>query len=79
MALFDFVGFYKTAREQEQKERHYQAWCSLLPHMTKENYMSFEELHDLLSGKNIDTRPASEILDEVEEIRRTLNNGNLTV
>lgn len=77
MSLKEFHAFYRKAQEQERKENLYLAWCSLLPHMDKDHYMTFQQYYDHCTGRDIDRRPQGEILAEVDEIRRKLH-GNVT-
>ena len=41
-----------------------------LPNMTKENYLSFDQYVDRVTGRNIDKRPVSECMAEIEEIKK---------
>jgi hypothetical protein len=63
-------GFCKIilkAIEGEDKENHRQEWLALLPTMiTHGKYVSFKEYYDKVTGKNIDMRPAEEIIAEID-------------
>lgn len=54
------------------------AYCQYLPYMDKKTFISFEDYHKTCTGENIDKRPASEIMAEVEAIRREID-GNITI
>lgn len=58
------------AREKERENRFFLQWVVQLPNMTKETYMSFESYVDKVTGRNIDTRPVSECMAELEEIKK---------
>ena len=58
------------AREKEKENRYFLQWVVQLPNMTKENYISFESYIDKVTGRNIDQRPVSECMEEIEEIKK---------
>ena len=58
------------AREKEQENRFFLQWVVQLPHMTKETYVSFDSYVDKVTGRNIDKRPVSECMEELEEIKK---------
>lgn len=58
------------AREKEQENRFFLQWVVQLPNMTKENYVSFDSYVDRVTGRNIDNRPVSECMAELEEIKK---------
>lgn len=60
----------KTAEEKEKENRYFLQWVVQLPHMGKENFISFDAYVDRLTGRNIDQRPTSEIMAEIEEIEK---------
>lgn len=60
----------EKAREKEREKRFFVQWVVQLPKMTKETYMSFESYVDKVTGRNIDTRPVSECMEELEEIKK---------
>lgn len=61
------------AIEKEKENRFFLQWLVQLPNMTKETYMSFESYMDQVTGRNIDTRPVSECMKEIEEIKKIFN------
>lgn len=58
------------AREKEKENRFFLQWVVQLPHMTKENFMSFEAYVDKVTGRNIDRRSVYECMAEIEEIKK---------
>ena len=58
------------AREKEMENRHFLQWVVQLPHMTEENYLSFDDYVDRVTGRNIDQRPVAECMKELEEIKK---------
>lgn len=65
------VALIKKAREQERDERLYRQWVAQLPVMAMQGVsVSFAEYRDRMTGANIDTRPASVILAELDEIEK---------
>ena len=58
------------AKEKEKENKYFLQWVVQLPHMTKENYVSFDSYVDRLTGRNIDQRPVSECMAELEEIKK---------
>lgn len=58
------------AREKEKENRYFLQWVVQLPNMTQENYLSFDAYLDKVTGRNIDTRPESECMAEIEEIKK---------
>lgn len=58
------------AREKEKENRYFLQWVVQLPNMTDENYLSFESYVDRVTGRNIDKRPVSECMEEIEEIKK---------
>ena len=58
------------AREKEKENRHFLQWVVQLPHMTEENYLSFDDYVDRVTGRNIDKRPVAECMKELEEIKK---------
>ena len=61
--------------EQERDERIFQQWVVQLPYMGKENYISFADYKDKLTGANIDRRSVAEIMAELDEVERQLQKG----
>lgn len=60
----------EKAREKEKENRYFLQWVVQLPNMTKETFVSFESYMDNVTGRNIDRRPVSECMEEIEEIKK---------
>lgn len=60
----------EKAREKEKENRIFLQWVVQLPNMTQENYVSFDAYFDKVTGRNIDKRPVSECMAEIEEIKK---------
>ena len=58
------------AREKDRENRFFLQWVVQLPHMSKENYISFDAYLDKVTGRNIDNRPVAECMKEIEEIKK---------
>ena len=67
-----FIEMIEIALEKEREERAHKQWSAMLPFMSLGmlEYISFEEYIEKLSGKNVDMRPASEIIAEIEELHQ---------
>ena len=64
------------ALEQERDDRIFQQWVVQLPLMGKENFVSFADYKDKLTGANIDRRSVAEIMAELDEVERELKGGD---
>ena len=66
----DALALYRVAVKKEQEDRLHRQWCTYLPLMSQEaiKYMSFGDYVDRVTGRNIDWRPAEEIIAEIEEL-----------
>ena len=64
----------EECRKKRQREQLKREWDHLLPLMVTKTikYISFKEYFDRVTGANIDTRPAEEILAEADAIRQQL-------
>lgn len=60
----------EKAREKEKENRFFLQWVVQLPNMTDETYLSFDAYVDRVTGRNIDKRPVSECMAELEEIKK---------
>ncbi len=69
------LGLIIKAIEQERDARIFQQWVIQLPHMGKENFISFADYKDRLTGANIDRRSVAEIMAELDEVERQLQKG----
>ena len=70
----DMRPLLETAISQERDKRIREQWLQLLPLMQMNviKYISEEEYRLKVSGGDIDQRPASEILAEVQAIRKEI-------
>lgn len=68
--ITDFCRFLKIAKEKEEDERLRSQWVAMLPFMSMQQlkFMSFEDYKDQCTGKNIDIRPADDIIKELENL-----------
>jgi hypothetical protein len=63
------------ALEQERDDRIFQQWVVQLPLMGKDNFVSFADYKDKVTGANIDRRTTAEILAELDEVEKELQGG----
>lgn len=80
MNIWEFIEFIIYLKKIVEEEKLREQWLHMLPQMDK--YRSFEEFKDIMTGANIDLRPADEIEAEIErahaERREKLNGaGNI--
>lgn len=64
------IRIINKAREKEKENRYFLQWVVQLPNMSKENFVSFDEYVDRVTGRNIDKRPVFECMAEIEEIKK---------
>lgn len=81
MSIMEIVPLIRMASQKEQDKQIREQWLMLLPLMQMNviKYVSLEDYKVKVSGGDIDTRPAEEILAEVDEIRKQMgvNNGSV--
>ena len=65
------------AKQEEMKERYHAEYCAALPFMlfAQKEVKSFDEICNIVTGKNIDRRSEEEILAEAREIENQLKGG----
>lgn len=64
------------AKEKERDARLFQQWVAQLPVMAVTGQVvSFQAYRDHVTGADIDTRPAAEILAELDEIEKQFMEG----
>ena len=63
------------AQEQERDDRIFQQWVVQLPLMSQENFVSYADYKDKVTGANIDRRSTAEILAELDEVEKELQGG----
>jgi hypothetical protein len=67
------------ALEQNREERIFQQWVAQLPLMAYSGkYVSFADYKDRVTGANIDRRSTAEILAELDDVERELQEGGGT-
>lgn len=78
-----FFALVKEIRKKNRRDEMKAEWNTYLPFVAmkiikfKEN--SFEEYYKRVTGANIDTRPAADILAEAEDIKKQLGEPNGSV
>lgn len=73
------MDLIKKAREETKNERIFQQWVVQLPLMGYTGtYVSFADYKDRVTGANIDRRSTVEIMAEIDEIERQLQEGGDT-
>ena len=68
MDILSFLDLISYAITKEKEDKLYQMWCGMLPKFQK--FMAFEEFKEKMTGANIDTRSAEEIMADIEETHR---------
>ena len=64
------------AREKERDERIFQQWVAQLPVMALgDSVIGFGEYRDRVTGANVDLRPTSEILAELDVVEKQFRKG----
>lgn len=61
--------------EKNREERIFQQWVAQLPWMNNENFISFPDYKDRVTGANIDRRSVAEILADISEVEAQLQKG----
>ena len=73
------VGVLKKhakAMEKDREDRIFQQWVVQLPWMGYTGtFLSFADYKDRVTGANIDRRSTAEIMAEIDEIERQLQEG----
>lgn len=57
----------KNAVEKQNEQRVWEQWLTIYPHMTKENFVKYEEFYEQ-SRQEVDHRSTHDLLTEFEEI-----------
>ena len=66
----------QKAKKERRDERLFQQWVAQLPTMALNGHpISFEDYRDEVTGANIDIRPVSAILAELDEIEKEFAKG----
>lgn len=74
LPILQFIRFIELAIKKEQEDILRPEWCALLPFMSMKylKYMSFDEYVNKRTGRDVDTRPANEIIKEIEEAHKRM-------
>ena len=63
------------AKEKSREERFFLQWVSQLPWMGSDNFVSFADYKDRVTGANIDRRSVAEIEADLREVEAQLQGG----
>lgn len=75
----DGLALIVKAMEKDREERIFQQWVAQLPLMAVSGEVeSFATYKDRVTGANIDRRSTAEILAELDEVERQLQEGGAT-
>ncbi len=44
LPICDFIALFNKAQEKELEQKAWELWVSLYPHMTEDNFISYEEI-----------------------------------
>ena len=69
------LGLIIKAMEQERDDRIFQQWVAQLPWMSRENFVSFADYKDRVTGANIDRRSVAEIMKDLDAVEQELQRG----
>lgn len=73
------LALITKAMEKEQEDRIFQQWVAQLPIMAYTGVnVSFADYKDRVTGANIDRRSTAEILAELDDLERELQEGGGT-
>lgn len=61
--------------EKTRDERLFRQWVVQLPWMGEDNFVSFADYKDRVTGANIDRRSVAEIEADLAEVERQLRKG----
>lgn len=66
----DLIRLVKTAKEREEEEKFRQQWLTLFPYMNMKilEFIPCARYIENCTGKNIDTRPAQVVIQEILEL-----------
>lgn len=59
----------KKAERQEKREYYYRQWLMLLPHMTEETYVTFDDYYTERQEPQIDLRSKEEIMKDIYGVK----------
>lgn len=61
--------------EKNRDDRIFQQWVVQLPHMDQDNFVSFADYKDRVTGANIDRRSVAEIEADLARAEQELQGG----
>ena len=66
----DLIRLVKTAKGREEEEKFRQQWLTLFPYMNMKilEFIPLSSYIENCTGKNIDTRPAQVVIQEILEL-----------
>lgn len=67
---------YASGRNTVLEDKVYNQWIHTLPYLEDKSLYSFKTYFEKATGKNIDRRSTEEILADIEEAMRRLEDGN---
>lgn len=69
----------KLATGKDTEEKIFRQWLAVLPTMYAGivKFVSYDDFKGKLTGSDIDTRPAEEILAEAREAEKWVTNGSI--
>lgn len=75
LQITQLAELYKILSDKEAEEKVFKQWVSILPMMWTgmAKFVEYDEFKTRLTGSDIDTRPAEEILAEAREAERWVN------
>lgn len=62
----ELLKFIQLAAKKEMEDKIYQQWCAMLPALKE--FKTFKEFYDMVTGANIDKRPAAQIIHEIKQL-----------
>lgn len=81
LEVADAIEIYNVGVSEQINNYLFSQWLALLPNMSRNNYISFAdfkakaEREQGTENHEIDTRPASEIIAELDEIEKQFERG----
>jgi len=59
--MFDFIPQYNKLKERELEQRTWELWLVLRPHMSENNFISFEEMFNTAKQKEVHPQDSNKI------------------
>lgn len=73
----EFIEFAVLAIKKNREDEMRGMYHALLSYLAmRGKFMTFNEFYDMMTGANLDWRPAEDIFKESKEIEERLRNGN---